>query len=110
MSVWRYIAVVGNGSRPERRVGEMAGESASAVRALLRRQGLKILELRAAVPARVRPAGSPLPIGAWQSHLRNRRRLQRAEFFDGLSTMLDAGLPLLESVDTLWRAGAAKRG
>ena len=47
MSVWRYIAVpIGEGS--ERRSGEIAGETAVAVRQSLRRIGLQVIELRAA--------------------------------------------------------------
>lgn len=43
----------------------------------------------------------------WQGHLRQRRRGRKAEFFDALATMLEAGLPLLEALETLSSASSA---
>lgn len=122
--IWRYTAVEigqppggrngrtasgGGGGGGGRRVGELAGASASEVRASLRRIGLQVIELRPIQPRRAsrqRSEGAharsgDLLRGRLQRHLRTRRREQRAELFDGLSTMLESGLPLLEAVETL---------
>ena len=103
MTVWRYTAVaVAGASNGGPRSGEIASESAAAARAALRRAGLQIIEL-SPVDARAleRPGGY---LAGWQAHLRNRRRLARAELYDGLATMLESGTPLVEALDTLLRA------
>jgi len=90
MALWRYEAVTIGGT-PQR--GELSGASPADVRASLRRIGLRVLEVR---PAR-RPWAAPLA-SVWRPHLRRRRTGPKAEFFDALGTLLDSGLPLLESL------------
>ena len=103
--LWRYTAIDMAAPANLRR-GELAGASAAEVRASLRRIGLQVTHLR--------PLGHRTRIKAprqlvfvealvqtWHKYLRSRRRSQRAEVYDSLSTMLLAGLPLLEAVQTL---------
>lgn len=107
MSVWRYVAVPIDGAASERpKRGEIASESASAARQALRRIGLQVVDLR---PAR-RPSTGARPgfVDAWRSHLRGRRGAARAEIYDGLATMLDSGLPLVEALDTALRGLPAR--
>ena len=100
MSVWHYTAVpLAAGTEGQKR-GEIAGESPAAVRASLRRVGLQVIDLR---PARRAPVAGLVGFDGWRAHLRRRRRLARAELFDGLATMLDSGMPLLEALDTALR-------
>lgn len=49
-----------------------------------------------------------LVLGRWLQHLRQRRAQQRAELYDSLATMLEAGLPLLDAIDTLISSSEAK--
>lgn len=98
MSVWRYRAVAAGG-RVES--GQLGGDSAAAVRASLRRIGLTVIDVRPAhrrSGERVRVVQPVLDLAA--AHLRRRRTEARSELFDAISTMLDAGLPLLEAVET----------
>ena len=111
MTLWRYSAVdlqragqaPGSARTGAIRSGELAGESAAAVRASLRRIGLQAIDVaplrrsRLAIPGRA----SVLP-GVQefaQRYLRGRRRFQCAEIYDSLATMLASGIPLLEAVD-----------
>ena len=118
MTVWRYTAVpLERQAQASTRRGELAAESAAEVRASLRRIGLQVIDLR---PLR-RSATDPVNHNhlAWlrelhgsirsslEGYFRGRRRHERAELYDGLATMLDSGLPLLEAVDTI--IGSTKR-
>ncbi len=118
MTVWRYTAVpLQRAAQASARRGELAGESAAEVRASLRRIGLQVIDLR---PLR-RSATDQVTHNhlAWlrelhgsirnslEGYFRGRRRHERAELYDGLATMLDSGLPLLEAVDTI--IGSTKR-
>jgi type II secretory pathway component PulF len=103
VSVWRYTAIElrprADGA-PKR--GEVAGETPREARSSLRRIGLQVIDLR-----RVRSGPTILDrIGAegLRAHLRRRRRHLCAELYDGLSTLLDSGAPLLEAVDTELRS------
>jgi type II secretory pathway component PulF len=111
MALWRYIAVPAagaDGAPPDRRGGELAGETAAEVRAALRRIGLQVIELkpigarRFTLPWKLEFAG--LSEGLHR-HLRSRRRLHRSELFDSLATMLASGIPLLEAFDALLASG-----
>jgi type II secretory pathway component PulF len=107
MTMWRYVAVAGSVGA-ERRVGEIAGESAPEVRAALRRVGLQVIDLRpinSRSLARMSVPRIPGLLNALHKHLRGRRRLARAELFDSLSTMLASGIPLLEAFDALLASG-----
>ena len=121
MTVWRYTAVpLTRQAQASARRGELAGESAAEVRASLRRIGLQVVDLR---PLR-RSATDPVTENhlAWfrelhgsirsslEGYSRGRRRHERAELYDGLATMLDSGLPLLEAVDTLIGSTKRRRG
>jgi type II secretory pathway component PulF len=83
------------GAPGEIRTGELSGETAADVRAALRRARLQVLDLRPLRPKH-------LPALTWiDRHLRARRREVKSDLFDSLSTMLDSGLPLTESLDAL---------
>jgi len=94
MAVWRYKAVPIDGGAM--RSGELAGDSAADVRAALRRARLQVVRI-SAIKTRSRTQWLE-PI---ERHLRARRRERKADVFDSLATMLDSGLPLLESLDAL---------
>lgn len=117
MNTWKYRARCPQG---DIRTGVLQAASAAEARSILRHDGLRLLDLR---PKRVRHdrtdarrARDSLSIqGFWhsaqdvtRSYARSRRAAPRAEFYDALATMLDAGLPLTEALDTL--AEAAEDG
>lgn len=108
MTAWKYRATSSAG---EVRSGVLQAESASEARAQLRREGLRLLDLRPKREPRSREAeygntrersrtlASLREVG--QSYARSRRAAVRAEFYDALATMLDAGLPLTDALSTL---------
>ncbi len=108
MSSWKYKAASATG---DVRSGVLQAASASEARSLLRRDGLRLLDLRPKheVPRRKqRPGGTRSKIGVEdsvrdvaRSYARSRRAGMRAEFYDAVATMLDAGLPLTEALSTL---------
>lgn len=123
MAIWRYSAVratappdisvppgcapYGAMSQPLIR-GEVAGSTAAEVRASLRRIGLHVIELRSAGPSIAFSVGAhrlrPLVASCrelWISNLRRRRGAAVGEWCDALATLLGAGVPLLEALDTL---------
>lgn len=108
MTVWRYTAIPVKSADTTRRRGELAGESASDVRAALRRVGLQVIDLRP-IGRRVGTGRLEGALGgllsSWRRHLRARRRVLVGEFYDSLATMLDAGVPLLEAVSTIAGGG-----
>ncbi|MCC6910305.1 MAG: type II secretion system F family protein [Phycisphaerales bacterium] len=99
MELWRYTAVrtdAGQVLAPRR--GELMAESAVEVRASLRRIGWQVVELRRAS----KPIAMPIQLRhAWNRHLRRRRRDQRAEIFEGLCSLLESGLPLVECLEVM---------
>lgn len=114
-ALWRYTAIASGGAK---RRGELTGESAAEVRASLRRIGLQVIEL-----SPLRGTGRQIGVVShqraltsfaaatghrWHQHLLTRRRPQRAELFDGLATMLESGLPLLEAVETLLESNRSR--
>lgn len=104
--LWRYTAIDKERGNAQRH-GEMVAQSAADVRASLRRIGLQALDVRGR-PTRARRQW-PLMLASigsdirsrWHKHCRARRGGARAEIYDSLATMLDAGMPLLESVQTI---------
>lgn len=112
MTVWRYRAVVIDGpARGIAQRGELAGESAVDVRAALRRVGLQAIEVRPARSGTSRPHAHLLIElqKRLHGHLRSRRRERVSELYDSLATMLESGMPLLESLDTVQRSIRGKR-
>ena len=114
MTVWRYTAVDLKGSDRVRRRGELAGDTAAEVRASLRRIGLQVIDLK---PLRSSLLTTSFKfhlftqlMEAFYQHLRKRRQLLRAELYDSLATMLESGVPLLESIETLARSANQNRG
>ncbi len=99
MELWRYTAVrseAGQALAPRR--GELMAESAVEVRASLRRIGWQVVELRRAR----KPIAIPIHLRqAFNHHLRRRRRDQRAEIFEGLCSLLESGLPLVECLEVI---------
>jgi type II secretory pathway component PulF len=113
MTLWRYTAIDRRDTAAVRRHGELSGDSAAEVRAALRRIGLQVIELK---PLRVNTLRSlttldPLqgPLQILRGHQRARRRVERAELYDSLATMLESGVPLLEAVETIAQSGNRKR-
>ena len=105
-TLWRYTALTDNRGV---RKGELAGGSAADVRAALRRIGLQVVRIRPIRPRMRRGDGT---IGAtilarWHRHLCARRGPIRAELYDSLATMLEAGVPLVESIETLMESAQA---
>ncbi len=108
MSVWKYKAASSAG---DVRSGVLVAASASEARSLLRRDGLRLLDLRPRRETRQRESPTDTlraTLGTLQSlreiglsYARSRRAGMRAEFYDALATMLDAGLPLTEALSTL---------
>jgi len=99
MELWRYTAVRCEGSHavaPRR--GELMGESAAQVRASLRRIGWQVVDLRRARRPIALPAHAR---AAWHRHLRRRRREVRAEVYEGLCSLLESGLPLVECLEVM---------
>jgi len=99
MELWRYTAVrsKGGGAVAPRR-GELMAESAAEVRASLRRIGWQVVELRRAR----QPIALPIHLRqAFNRHLRRRRRDQRAEIYEGLCSLLESGLPLVECLEVM---------
>lgn len=112
MATFRYTAIARDGGNRQR--GEMSADSAADVRASLRRIGFRVLDVHAV--RRQRRSGPEgrrggvfdivqrsAHMGAAR-HLRSRRRLVRADLCDSLATMLDSGMPVLESLATLMDA------
>lgn len=112
MPLWRYKAVALDG--PARGVvqsGEMSGEDDAEIRASLRRIGLQVLQIKA---KRTTDWGSKHALvqsfaDRVHDYFRRRRRAVVSEFYDSLATMLESGLPLLESLRTIDRT-AERRG
>lgn len=104
MTLWRYTAIPLAGGT--RRTGELAGETPAEVRAALRRIGLQPLDVK-----RVRDRRDGTAARPWTAlvdrHLRARRGPIKGELYDSLATMLEAGVPLLEALDTI--AGSSGR-
>lgn len=112
MTLWRYVAVPSHPrsarqdpqtQRSGVRRGELAGESAMEVRSSLRRIGLQAINVKPLRSARL-TSFSLSDIPAVARHVRARRKFLRAELYDSLATMLNAGLPLLEAVETVMHA------
>lgn len=108
MSSWKYKAASAAG---DVRSGVLQAATASEARSLLRRDGLRLLDLRPKHEAplrKQRSGGTRSKIGVEDSvrdvacsYARSRRAGMRAEFYDAVATMLDAGLPLTEALSTL---------
>ncbi len=99
MELWRYTAVRNEaGQAIDPRSGELMAESAAEVRASLRRIGWQVVDLGQAR----KPLALPLHLrDIWHRHLRRRRRDQRAEVFEGLCSLLESGLPLVECLEIM---------
>jgi len=115
VTVYRYRAIPLDGTPTAPLAGELAAESPAAIRASLRRIGLQVIDARPA--RRVVPSATSLarwlapPAASLQRHMRARRVGPKAELYDSLATMLEAGLPVVDAVTTLAtsRSGSALR-
>jgi type II secretory pathway component PulF len=111
MTMWRYKAVTTVGAAGEVVRGEQAGETASAARSALHGAGLRVLELKPLV-RRQSHAGSigPLHIFRRQAELRlrSKRGARIAELYDALATMLEAGVPLVDAVESISSCGGGR--
>lgn len=97
MTTWRYRAVSGTGGAPL--AGRMAAESAAEVRAALRRAGMRPVRVEV-VRRRAAPAWAPFgeAVARWG---RARRASTKADMFESIATMLDAGVSISEALETL---------
>ena len=91
------------------RRGEERGVDAHAVRLSLRRAGLQVVAVEASAARRLPRWLRPLET-FWNGRLVRRRRLARADFLEGLGTMLEAGLPVHAALSALAASDARKRG
>lgn len=99
MDLWRYKAVRLRAAAPDGvSEGQLMAESSAQARAALRSIGLQVVDLRR---SRRRPVVPSLLAAAWSAHLRRRRREQRLDLFEGLTSLLDTGFPLVECLDLL---------
>ncbi len=81
--------------------GEQPGDSAYAVRSALRKIGLQVESIYK-VKQNAKQTGILISFhNAIHAHKRRKRETQRADLFDGLATMLDAGLPLEQALANL---------
>jgi len=109
-TLFRYRAVaLAGASKGTVALGELSGESPAEVRARLRAGGLQVLELaplrRFALPRLGIAAGIE---SSTARYLRSRRRAVKEEVLDGLATLIDAGVPLVEALDTMIHGEAAR--
>lgn len=81
--------------------GEQQGQDAYSVRAALRRIDLEVEWMEECQPDGVQHPLFASFRRALQARKRRQRRTQRAEFFEALATMLDAGLPLDQALASL---------
>jgi general secretion pathway protein F len=97
VTLYRYNAF--SRSRGQSLRGHMQADSPAQLRASLLRIGLQVTDMRALHDS-VHSSGILLPARqTWNEYLRSRRQSLKSELFDALSTMLDAGLPISESLD-----------
>ena len=111
MAVFRYQATELASGAPKR--GELVADSPQQVRVALRRMGL--------LPAQVRELGSEDATAsirhparrALQQFLqrmgRQRRQARLVEFYESLSALLAAGVPIVGALDTLARSGRERQ-
>jgi hypothetical protein len=113
MNLWRYIAIPRNAAGVGgTQSGELAGATAAEVRAALRRIGLQVIELKRVRTSHKAPSEGSMTVAIhsrWQQHLRSRRTILKAELFDSIATILNAGLPLLETLQTLIDTGTRSK-
>lgn len=114
MTVYRYKAVPLQRSETPAGplAGELAADSPAALRASLRRIGLQVIEAKPAKmkPAAVSAAAWSKPLVRWlRGRARARRVDTKAELFDSIATMLEAGVPVVEAVSTLTAGRARSR-
>jgi general secretion pathway protein F len=110
MSLFRYRAVaLAERGRGSVSVGELSGENAAEVRARLRAGGLQVLDLE-----NVRTFELPkLTLvedlaRVVELHLRSRRHSVKEEVCDGIATLLEAGVPLTEALETTIHGEASR--
>ena len=114
MTVYRYKAVPLQPSEAPAGplAGELAADSPAALRASLRRIGLQVIEARPARKPLTTSTGAAWvkPVVAWlRGRCRARRAETKAELFDSIATMLEAGVPVVEAVATLTHGRARGR-
>lgn len=111
MPVWRYKAMAASErSSGAVKRGELAAQSAAEVRSALRRIGLCVLDVRLDRRDPIATERNSLALSALcNRHLRRRRRGIVSELCDSLATMVDSGLPLIESIETVARSIKARR-
>lgn len=106
----RSSAITAGGPTALALQGEQRGETAAQVRAVLRSAGLQVISLRPIRERRHTPSTGVTSAWneAWERHLRKRRSQIRAEWYDAVFTMLDAGIPLPEVLTTLASSAGAR--
>lgn len=104
MTTWRYKAR--DPSTLEVVSSVIHADTDAAARAALRKAGLR--------PVRVKPVRASRADGSWwgqslDRHLRARRVQRKADFYDSLATLLDAGIPLSTALRTMGSTRAGQR-
>lgn len=95
MSVYAYTAVGGDSGRPVARRGTITADTPRQARDQLRAQGLSVRDITEQAPGKSQ---------GWRSrYLAGRHAAQVTGLLQEMATLLAAGIPLLESLDTIAR-------
>lgn len=98
MAVFRYTAIGASGTRT---TGELVAETAAQAREALRRSGLAPLALRERSVNRRRTEQRSSVARAVQGLLLKRRRAALVEFYEGLASLLAAGVRIVPALEQL---------
>lgn len=111
MTTFRYIATPSDQAHAPSRRGEVTATSPAGARAAIRRLGLVPVSVRVVRNRASSTDATLLPNfrGRWHEHLRGRRAFERAELFDGLATLLESAVPLVQALQTLRGDPALRR-
>lgn len=105
MTTWRYQAV--EPRTTEIRSNLIDADTSAAARAAIRRAGLKPIEIK---EIRKRDA-SKGALGSWyRRRLRSHRTSTKSDFYDSLSILIDAGVPIVVALQTLGRSRDGRGG
>lgn len=105
MTTWRYKAR--DPGTMEIVCSIIQADSDAAARTALRKAGLRPIQIK---PLRERGASSSELRRMLNRHLRKRRVHQKADYYDSLATLLDAGIPLAKALRTMGSSRAGQRG
>lgn len=104
MSTWRYTAR--DAKTLEIRTSVIQADTDAAARAALRKAGLRPIQVRPIRSKRI--TSFPLK-DSMHRHMRSRRVHLKADLYDALSILLDAGIPLASAIRTMGRSRTGRR-